>query len=138
MNMGAAMAPAAADTISRFFRIPGEGQTISISFDQGFGPSRPGALPAAELSEQGFDLGDNFMDCGLMIYDFRKRILHAGGSGCACSAVGHLPWARLPPVSRKVLQPGHLLSPPAPYTSPTTYQQAENIPTIAHAVGIEA
>ena len=136
LNMGAAMAPAAADTILRYFQDTGwEPNAFDLILTGDLGQIGL-ELCRQELSEQGLNLGDNFMDCGLMIYDREKPDVHAGGSGCACSAVvtyGHI-YRRF---KQKELQ-RVLLVATGSLHSPTTYQQGENIPSIAHAIRIEA
>ena len=134
-NMGAAMAPAAADTLKRHFldtgRTPQDYDRI-ITGDLG----QVGSDILKELSDRnGYPLPeDTHLDCGLLIFD-PKEDVHAGGSGCGCSA-SLLSAEILPRISRgewkRVLfmATGALLS-------PTTSQQGETIPGIAHAVALE-
>ena len=85
-NMGAAMAPAAADTLKRYFasgRTPDEFDLI-VTGDLGYEGS--GILKDLLLSEK-IDITGKHADCGLMIYDRETSDTHAGGSGCGCSAV---------------------------------------------------
>ncbi|MCK0472183.1 stage V sporulation protein AD [Halalkalibacter sp. APA_J-10(15)] len=134
-NMGAAMAPAAADTIAAHFRdlnLPDDYYDLIVTGDLG-----EIGLPIAKelLSEkQLFIKDDTFQDCGLMIYREGQPIL-AGASGPGCSAAvvyGHLlKTMREGQVKRLlVVATGALLS-------PLSYQQNETIPCIAHAVSIE-
>ncbi|MBD2872508.1 stage V sporulation protein AD [Paenibacillus arenilitoris] len=136
-NMGAAMAPAAVDTIQAHFndtgRSPGDYDLIVTGDLAGVGH------PIAKdlLLQNNVPMNDTvFGDCGLMVYDVEKQKVQAGGSGCACSAVvtyGHL----LKRVKKGelnrilVVATGALLS-------PLSYQQGESIPCIAHAVAISA
>ena len=134
-NMGAAMAPAAADTLCRHFldtgRKPGDYDRV-ITGDLG----QVGADILHELmAERGYPLPEGqYMDCGLSIFH-KEDDVHAGGSGCGCSA-SILSAAILPRLKRgewrRVLfmATGALLS-------PTTSQQGETIPGIAHAVVLE-
>ncbi|MHB8927120.1 MAG: stage V sporulation protein AD [Bacillota bacterium] len=135
-DMGSAMAPAAADTIARHLqgtgRRPEDYDLIATGDLAAVG--RP--IAADMLKEKGFDLGDRFNDCGVMLYDLKKQDVHAGGSGCACSALvycGHI---------HRLLQRGEyrrvLLVGTGALFSPTSSQQGESIPGIAHAVEIEA
>lgn len=135
LNMGAAMAPAAADTITQHFQDTGwEPNAFDLIVTGDLGQIGL-ELCRQELSEQGLNLGDNFTDCGLMIYDRQKQDVHAGGSGCACSAVvTYGPIYRR--FQRKELTRVLLVGTGALH-SPTSYQQGENIPCIAHAVRIE-
>ncbi|MFC4305511.1 stage V sporulation protein AD [Cohnella boryungensis] len=136
-NMGAAMAPAAVDTIQGHFqdtgRTPGYYDLIVTGDLAGVG--HPLALEM--LGRNGVPMEQTtFRDCGLMIYDVEKQKVQAGGSGCGCSAVvtyGHL----LKRIHKGelgrilVVATGALLS-------PLSYQQGESIPCVAHAVAIEA
>lgn len=136
-NQGAAMAPAAVDTMMAHFndtkRAPNYYDLI-LTGDLGhFG--REMAVRIAR--EQGLELGDNYQDGGIMIYDNARQDVHSGGSGCGCSAAvvfGHLLKEmnqNQKPARLLVVATGALLS-------PTSFQQGENIPAIAHAVAIEA
>ena len=85
-NMGAAMAPAAAKTMISFFK------------DTGTSPDDYDAVFSGDLGEVGSDLlkellekenikiGSNYRDCGLMMYHKEAQDVHAGASGCGCSA----------------------------------------------------
>ena len=85
-NMGAAMAPAALDTLLTYFR---ESKTKPSDFDLiltgdlGY----EGSEILKDLSnKEGYCLDGLHNDCGLMIYDRKKQDVHAGGSGCGCAA----------------------------------------------------
>ena len=83
----------------------------------------------------GIELGVMYMDCGMLIFDPRAQDVHAGGSGCGCSACvlgGHILRAMAKGVWNKVLfaATGALLS-------PTSSQQGDSIPGICHAISIE-
>lgn len=86
-NMGAAMAPAAVDTLHRFFRSthtqPSDYDGI-FTGDLGYEGHR---IVSQLMSELGYDMSENYSDCGLLIYDRKKQDMHAGGSGCGCSAM---------------------------------------------------
>jgi len=85
-NMGAAMAPAAVDTIVTHFKDTGftpESYDLILTGDLG----AIGREICVELTrEQGFNIENIYNDCGLMIYDREKQDTHAGGSGCGCAA----------------------------------------------------
>lgn len=86
-NMGAAMAPAAADTIERYFR---ESHADPASFDRiitGDLGYEGHAILLELLKGKGIDISANANDCGLLIYNRTAQDMHAGGSGCGCSAV---------------------------------------------------
>jgi stage V sporulation protein AD len=136
-NMGAAMAPAAVDTImahmSDLNRSP-DYYDLIVTGDL----SKVGYQLALELfAKEGFPIDKTvYGDCGMMIYDYGKQQVQAGASGCACSAVvtyGHL-LNRMQRGELKrilVVATGALLS-------TISYQQGESIPCIAHAVAIES
>ena len=136
-NLGAAMAPAAVDTIEahlRDFRLePGYYDVIATGDLSKIGH----ALAKDLFREHGIPIEQtHFTDCGLLIYDFEKQMVQAGASGCGCSAVvtyGHLLKRMRRGEIRRMLivATGALLS-------PISYQQGESIPCIAHAVAIEA
>ncbi|EOD01514.1 stage V sporulation protein AD [Caldisalinibacter kiritimatiensis] len=133
-NMGAAMAPAAADTIVQHFKDTGftiEDYDLIITGDL----AAIGKEIAQDLMiEQGYDVSSIYTDCGIKIFDNEKQDTHAGGSGCGCSATvfcGYL---------YKELQKGTfnriLLVSTGALHSPTSALQGESIPGIAHAVSI--
>lgn len=134
-NQGAAMAPAAVDTIAAHLRDTGRASSyydLIVTGDL----ARFGQEMAVRLAmEQGLSLGDQYKDCGVLVYDNERQDVHSGGSGCGCSAIvscGHLfkELARGRLSKLLLVATGALLS-------PTSFQQGENIPTIAHAVAIE-
>ncbi|WP_199617431.1 stage V sporulation protein AD [Paenibacillus alkalitolerans] len=136
-NMGAAMAPAAADTIVAHLR------------DRGVSPGYYDLIVTGDLATYGNQLArellqkygipieeTTFDDCGLMLYDRQKQRAYAGGSGCGCSAAvtyGHL----IKRIERGELK-RVLVVATGSLHSPITYQQRESIPCIAHAVAIES
>ena len=86
-NMGAAMAPAFVDTLCAHFNDTGREPAfydLIVSGDLG---GVGGALAKDLAQGAGFDINNNYNDCGCMIFDGEKQDTHAGGSGCACSAV---------------------------------------------------
>lgn len=84
-NMGAAMAPAAFDTLQAVFRdtgtVPGDYDLI-LTGDLGDVGSR---IVLELFAREGVTL-ENYTDCGLVLYDRKRQDMHAGGSGCGCSA----------------------------------------------------
>jgi stage V sporulation protein AD len=134
-NMGAAMAPAAADTIRAHFEDTGfkpEDYDLIISGDLGIiGVD----LTKQLLEKMDINIRNNFSDCGLKIYDTEKQDTHAGASGCGCSASvlnGYLIKEIKNGIYNKILfvATGALLS-------PISTLQGESIPSIAHAVTIQ-
>jgi stage V sporulation protein AD len=134
-NMGAAMAPAAADTLVSHFQDLG---TVPADYDLIL-TGDLGTVGSAALKDlmkmQGYLLGENYCDCGILIYDLARQDVHAGGSGCGCSSVvftGDI-WKQLNEGRyRKVL-----LAATGALMSSTSSQQGETIPGIAHAVVVE-
>jgi stage V sporulation protein AD len=137
-NMGAAMAPAAVDTIMAHFR------------DFQRQPGYYDMIVTGDLAQVGYDIAlqlfkdndvpiqqTNYYDCGLLVFDREQQpAVQAGGSGCACSAVvtyGHL---------LKKLQSGELkrvlVVATGALLSTISFQQGESIPCIAHAVALES
>jgi len=134
-NMGAAMAPAAADTLRRFFAdthtSPGDYDRV-ISGDLG----RVGAELLHELmARSGVPLPDGgYMDCGLSVFDPRDDV-HAGASGCGCSAI--VLSALILPKLRSGEWKKVLFMATGALLSPTTSQQGETIPGVAHVICLE-
>lgn len=84
-NMGAAMAPAAADTISRYAAAGGSLQDAAVLTGD-LGAEGSGILIDL-LRAEGIDIGERHLDCGLMLFDPETEDVHAGASGCGCSAL---------------------------------------------------
>lgn len=85
-NMGAAMAPAAADTLFRYFD---ESGTSPADYDRivtGDLGREGSSLLCEFMTAAGYDLYQRHGDCGLDIYDIEASDVHSGGSGCGCSA----------------------------------------------------
>ena len=135
-NMGAAMAPAAYDTLAAFFR---DTETKPTDYDLVI-TGDLGALGHAIVrdffKQDGIDMGENFLDCGLLLYDRKAQDMHAGASGCGCSASvlnGYLLTEMLQGKWEKIL-----FAPTGALLSPTSSFQGESIPGICHAVCISA
>ena len=127
-NMGAAMAPAAYDTLSALFREtktgPGDYDLI-VTGDLG----QYGKELLLELArKEGLSLGGRLEDCGCLVFDNLRQDVHAGGSGCGCSAItlcGHY----LPEMQKKKLR-RILFCGTGALLSPTSTQQGLPIPGI--------
>ncbi len=131
-NMGAAMAPATANTLVRFFsdhNLSPDKPSVILTGDLGLVGSK---LLKQLLQTEGIDISGNHKDGGVMIYNIEKQDMHAGGSGCGCSAVV-LCSELLPRLWNGELESIVLVGTGA-LLSPTTLQQGEVIPGIAHAV----
>ena len=135
-NMGAAMAPAAYATLSAHFADTGRTPAyydLIVTGDLGaFGHDNLEEL----FRRDGTSLGEHYTDCGLLIYDRTAQDVHAGGSGCGCSAsvfcsyiLGGIADGRW----KKVL-----FAPTGALMSPTSTQQGVSISGICHAVAVEA
>ena len=131
-NMGAAMAPAAACLLKRYF------------IESGTQPKNYDRIFTGDLGQVGSDLlyqllershiriDDRHDDCGLLLYDRRQQDVHAGGSGCGCSAAvlaGHILPSMMMGKYRNVI-----LAATGALLSPTMVQQGDTIPGISHLV----
>ena len=135
-NMGAAMAPAAADTIARFFQDTGaapEDFDLVVTGDLAQVGSQ---LLLQLLQREGILLGGRHRDCGLLLYDRRRQQVDSGGSGCGCSA-SVLCASLLPQLQEGSLQ-NILFVATGALMSPTAVQQGESIPGIAHLLWLAA
>lgn len=133
-NMGAAMAPAAYDTIRTHFddlHLSPTDYDLIVTGDLG---SVGKELLLQLFRRDGIGIGGVYDDCGTMIFDLQKQDVHAGGSGCGCSAVvlcGYL----LRQMAKGKLK--HILfCGTGALLSPLSSQQGESIPGICHAVSI--
>lgn len=132
-NMGAAMAPAAADTIAAHFRESGTKPTdydVIVTGDLG----AIGSKLAVDLlkSEYKYDISGIHKDCGTMLFDIDAQDVNSGASGCGCSAAvvcTHFMRRLREGEIRKLLFVGT-----GALMSTVSSQQGESIPTVAHAV----
>ena len=134
-NMGAAMAPAALDTLICHFN------------DTGRSPNYYDAIITGDLghigkdillelsSDKGYNIKNNYNDCGVMIFDKEKQDTHSGGSGCGCCASVFSGYFYKQLKEQKIKR--LLLIATGALTNSTSSQQGESIPGIAHAVSIE-
>ena len=135
-NMGACMAPAAADVIYQhlkdFEREPEYYDKI-VTGDLGIVGKE---ILCKLLVDQGYDVSGVHMDCGMEIYNDPEQDTHAGGSGCGCSAVtlaGKLMSELKDGTLHKIL-----FVPTGALMSTVSYNEGQTVPGIAHAVVIEA
>ena len=133
-NMGAAMAPAAYDTLKMHFE------------DTGRSPDYYDLIVTGDLGRLGREIVcdffardgaplSNYNDCGLLLFDGEDQDVHCGGSGCGCSAAvlnGYLIPGLMSGRWRRIL-----FCPTGALLSPTSTQQGESIPGVCHAVAIE-
>ena len=135
-NMGAAMAPAAADTLRRYFsesRRSPEDFDMIVTGDLG---REGGDILCELLLSDGIDIRKNHRDCGVMIYDIERQDKHAGGSGCGCSAVVLASYL-IPRLEHGELR-NILVVGTGAMMSPASIQQGQAIPAIAHLVALSS
>ena len=134
-NMGAAMAPAAADTILAHFRDTGKtpkDYDLILTGDLG---ALGGKIVEDLVWEKGVDISENHVDCGEIVYDVREDEFQGGsGAGCCASVFNSYIYDKMTHGSgiRKVLfaATGALLS-------TVSSGQGETIPCVSHAVVVE-
>ena len=135
-NMGAAMAPAAANTISSFLSDTGETpENFDCIVTGDLGNVGSELLLKLLKKDYSLDITLRHLDCGKMIFDCEKQDVHSGGSGCGCSA------SVLNSYFAKRLLSGEitrmLFVATGALMSPTSSLQGESIPSIAHLVLLE-
>ena len=127
--------PAAADTLINFFRdTKTNAEDYDIIFTGDLGSVGTDLLYEL-MNREGFDIRCRHSDCGMMIYDLEKQDVHAGGSGCGCSA------SILNSYIMHRFEEGQfknvLFMSTGALMSPTSAMQGESIPSIAHLVNIK-
>lgn len=135
MNMGACMAPAAADTILQHmkdFHAKPEDYDRIITGDLG----EVGKTVLQDLLlQKDIDISEQYMDCGITIFDDATQDTHSGGSGCGCAA------AVLSALILRQLDRGVwkkvLFVPTGALLSKTSFNEGKSVPGIAHAVVFE-
>lgn len=133
-NMGGAMAPAACDTILAHLRNTKtnvEDYDLIATGDLG----KLGSEILVDLLErENIILGQNYSDCGCLIFDKTERVFMGGsGSGCSASVLNSYILKKLEAGNFKKV----MLVATGALMSTTTSQQGETIPGIAHAITIE-
>lgn len=136
MNMGACMAPAAADTIYQNF--------LDFSCDEKeYDKIITGDLGEVGyeilielMKDKGYDISGKLLDCGILIFDKEIQGTNAGGSGCGCSATV------LSALILKNLREGVwkkvLFVPTGALLSPVSHNEGLSVPGIAHGVVLES
>ncbi len=133
-NMGAAMAPAAYKTLKAHFE------------DTGLSPDYYDLIVTGDLGKLGSEIVSdffstdgcplsNYSDCGLLLFDMDEQDVHAGASGCGCSAsvlCAHLLPGLLSGRWKRIL-----FCPTGALHSPTATMQGESVPGICHAIALE-
>lgn len=135
MNMGACMAPAAADAIYQNlmdFNLQPEAYDKIVTGDLGY----IGQTIVIELlKDKGFDISKQHMDCGIEIFDSEAQDTHAGGSGCGCSAVTLCSYL-LRQLQKKAWKK-ILFIPTGALLSTISFNEGKSVPGVAHCVVIE-
>ena len=131
-NMGAAMAPAAIESLTAYFTETGKTPNdfdLIVTGDLGL---EGHGITLTLMKNQGFDLTRVYNDCGLLLYGRESQDVHCGGSGCGCSAsvvCGHI---------LKEMEKGRwknvLYLATGALMSPNSLKQGASIPGIAHLV----
>ncbi len=135
-NMGAAMVPAALDTLVRYFK---ESKTTPKDYDAIY-TGDLGLEGSKILKElmfiEGYDLSEVYFDCGNIIFDRETQDVHSGGSGCGCSAVVLASYI-LPKLMSGEFKKVLLIGTGA-MMSPSSLKQGLSIPAIAHLIKLES
>ncbi len=133
-NMGAAMAPAAYSTLRAHFTAT---QTSPRDYDRIF-TGDLGVLGHQIVQDlfarDGVEMGEVYQDCGMLLYDIKNQDMHAGASGCGCSAsvlCGYILTQLREKHWRRIL-----FAPTGALLSPTSSFQGESIPGICHCLEI--
>lgn len=133
-NMGAAMAPAACETLKAFFEdtnTNADNYDLILTGDLG---KTGTALLYDLMGNYGYSIDKIHRDCGLLIYDIQAQDTHSGGSGCGCCASVFCSY-----ILKSMLKGDYkniLFMATGALMSPTSNQQGESIPSIAHLVNI--
>ena len=134
-NMGATMAPAALATIKAHLKdmnTSPDDYDLIITGDLGqLGKD----ILIDMMQKDGIDIGGKIADCGTIVFDQTKQDVHAGGSGCGCSAIVLCAYL-LRQIQEKKLNK-ILFCGTGALLSPTSTQQGLPIPGVCHAICIE-
>ena len=134
-NMGAAMAPAAYETIKAHFADTGRDLNYYDAVFTGDLGAVGHDILQKLFQDDGIEMGPRYMDCGVLMFDLNTQDVHCGGSGCGCCAsvlCGHILKGFAKGTWSKVL-----VAATGALMSPVSCQQGGSIPGICHAVAIE-
>lgn len=132
-NMGAAMAPAAADTIAQYLKDTNtDPNDLDLILTGDLGKVGTDLLLELLVKDYNYDISKVHSDCGLLLYDREAQDVHAGASGCGCSGAVVNSYIMRKIKSKELnrvlfVGTGALLS-------PTSTLQGESIPSIAHGI----
>ncbi len=134
-DMGGAMAPAAYDTMIRHFKDTGRSPSYYDLIATGDLAEAGSKILKALLEQENIILGNNYTDCGILLYNRMAQKVEQGGSGAVCNNLvfnGYIYKSMLEGKYDKVL-----LLPTGALLSKTMGLQGESVPTICHAVSFE-
>ena len=134
-NMGAAMAPAAVDTMLTHFKDTGRNPSyydLILTGDLGHIGKE---ILVDMMKTHGYNVKSNYNDCGVLIFDKASQDTHSGGSGCGCCAAVFSGYVFKQLQDKKIKRV--LLIATGALMNSTSSQQGESIPGIAHAISIE-
>lgn len=134
-NMGAAMAPAAVDTMLAHFKDTGRNPSyydLILTGDLGHIGKE---ILVDMMKTHGYNVKSNYNDCGVLIFDKASQDTHSGGSGCGCCATVFSGYVFKQLQDKKIKRV--LLIATGALMNSTSSQQGESIPGIAHAISIE-
>lgn len=135
-NMGAVMAPAAADTIYQHLKdLRREPMYYDLILTGDLGIYSKKMLIEYMQTEYGLDISHNYDDCGVMLYDLDSQPVYAGASGPAVS--GLVTYGYVLNKMKKGELNRVLLVATGALMSPTTVNQHMSIPSVAHAISLE-
>lgn len=136
-NMGAAMAPSASYTISSHLNdLKRDASYYDLIVTGDLGIYGMKILKELLLKEHHITLSDNYYDCGCMLYDINKQDVGAGASGPTSSAL--VTYSYIINEMKKGKYKKVLLVATGALMSPTMMNQKLTIPSISHAVSLEA
>lgn len=134
-NMGAAMAPAALDTLVTHFQDTGRKPTYYDAIISGDLGHVGKEIVSEMIQTKGYNINSIYDDCGVLMFDKNKQDTHSGGSGCACIGTIFSGYFFKQLKEQKIRR--LLLVATGALMNATSSQQGETIPGIAHAISIE-
>ena len=134
-NMGACMAPAAADTIAQHLKDFGRKESDYDKIFTGDLGCVGQSILFDLMRKKGKDIKPNHADCGMLIFDQKKQKTNAGGSGCGCAAVTLSAYI-LPKIASGEWE-RVLFVPTGALMSTVSFNEGESVPGIAHGIVLE-
>lgn len=134
-NMGAAMAPAAVDTLTRYFSASSTSPSDHDAIFTGDLGAEGSRILREFMTIEGYPIDSIHRDCGSIIFDPESQDVHSGGSGCGCSATVLASYI-LPLLKSGELKNALIIGTGA-MMSPSSLRQGLTIPAIAHLIRLE-